>query len=73
METPRGLDGEETSGGGRGEGLKATMSRLGTPPPPSKLQLLQEYYAHDAWMLPIAWRSCLECERRASTQASPIF
>ena len=31
-----------------------TMSRLGTPPPPSKLQLLQEYYAHDAWMLLIA-------------------
>ncbi|CEF98910.1 DNA glycosylase [Ostreococcus tauri] len=29
-------------------------SRLGKPPPPSELQLLQEYYAHDAWMLLIA-------------------
>lgn len=31
-----------------------TMSRLGTPPPPSPMQLLQEYYAHDAWQLLIA-------------------
>lgn len=30
------------------------MSRLGTPPPPSPMQLLQEYYAHDAWQLLIA-------------------
>lgn len=29
-------------------------SRVGTPPPPSDLQLLQEYYAHDAWQLLVA-------------------
>ena len=29
-------------------------SRIGTPPPPSDLQLLQEYYAHDAWQLLVA-------------------
>jgi hypothetical protein len=27
---------------------------VGTPPPPSDLQLLQEYYAHDAWQLLVA-------------------
>ena len=27
---------------------------MGTPPPPSDLQLLQEYYAHDAWQLLVA-------------------
>lgn len=26
-------------------------SRMSTPPPPSPLDLLQEYYAHDAWQL----------------------
>ena len=31
-----------------------TTSRIGTPPPPSDLQLLQEYYAHDAWQLLVA-------------------
>lgn len=31
-----------------------TKSRLGNPPKPSALQLLQEYYAHDAWQLLIA-------------------
>ena len=31
-----------------------TRSRIGTPPPPSDLQLLQEYYAHDAWQLLVA-------------------
>lgn len=31
-----------------------TLSRLGKPPMPSDLQLLQEYYAHDAWMLLVA-------------------
>jgi len=29
-------------------------SRLGTPPPPSDMQLLQEYYAHDGWQLLVA-------------------
>ena len=29
-------------------------SRVGAPPPPSDLQLLQEYYAHDAWQLLVA-------------------
>ena len=29
-------------------------SRVGTPPPPSDLQLLQEYYAHDTWQLLVA-------------------
>ena len=29
-------------------------SRVGTPPPPSDMQLLQEYYAHDAWQLLVA-------------------
>ena len=27
---------------------------MGTPPKPSDLQLLQEYYAHDAWQLLVA-------------------
>jgi len=27
------------------------MSRLSKPPPPSTLDLLQEYYAHDCWQL----------------------
>lgn len=31
-----------------------TRSRIGSPPPPSDLQLLQEYYAHDAWQLLVA-------------------
>ena len=31
-----------------------TRSRIGTPPPPCDLQLLQEYYAHDAWQLLVA-------------------
>ena len=31
-----------------------TRSRIGAPPPPSDLQLLQEYYAHDAWQLLVA-------------------
>ena len=33
---------------------KWVTSRIGTPPPPSDLQLLQEYYAHDAWQLLVA-------------------
>tara|TARA_B110000459_G_scaffold57094_1_gene64092 strand:+ start:598 stop:1620 length:1023 start_codon:yes stop_codon:yes gene_type:complete len=33
---------------------KWTRSRIGAPPPPSDLQLLQEYYAHDAWQLLVA-------------------
>jgi methyl-CpG-binding domain protein 4 len=33
---------------------KWTLSRIGDPPPPSDMQLLQEYYAHDAWQLLVA-------------------
>ena len=40
--------------GGRPHRKEWVRSRVGTPPPPSDLQLLQEYYAHDAWQLLVA-------------------
>jgi hypothetical protein len=42
-------------------------SRVGSPPPPSDLQLLQEYYAHDAWQLLVA---CVLMGRVSSWQGS---
>lgn len=40
-------------------------SRVGTPPPPSDMQLLQEYYAHDTWQLLVA---CILMSRVSSWQ-----
>ena len=44
-------------------------SRLTTPPPPSPLDLMQEYYAHDAWRLLI---SCVLMSRVSSHNTKSV-